>query len=260
MPTMLLLSGAFSNQTTEIVTPSGPHLLLVVNPDPSPGFSAVVQGTNTPQQAASWSEVTRLEAPGQADATTQFARLRIIVTGTCSLGLSSRDAIESTGGGGGAMTIADGADAATGAKSDAAYTDATGAASASVVALLKGAFVKLAALVVGQSAQATSTLQAKMTPMRPPLGKLATVATSTTAAAAAVTAGSQLYLCAIGQSAGVVFKASSDASDVTNMTGTIAVPTVDSGGVVVEVPAGATHMIYISTAAGSLTYGGVSGA
>ncbi len=44
---------------------------------------------------------------------------------------------------GGAGTIADGADVTLGAKADAAYTDATGAAPGSLVSIIKGVFVKL---------------------------------------------------------------------------------------------------------------------
>ena len=51
------------------------------------------------------------------------------------------------GGGGGAVTIADGADVAEGATTATAYSDGTGAAAGTVVGLLKGAFVKLAAIL-----------------------------------------------------------------------------------------------------------------
>lgn len=49
-----------------------------------------------------------------------------------------------SGGGGGAVTIADGADVAEGAKADAPYADPAGAAAGSAIALLKGLFVATA--------------------------------------------------------------------------------------------------------------------
>lgn len=61
------------------------------------------------------------------------------------------------GGGGGAATIADGADVTQGAKADAAYTDATGAASGSDIALLKGAYTNLAAAVASLATLVSST-------------------------------------------------------------------------------------------------------
>ncbi len=48
-----------------------------------------------------------------------------------------------SGGGGGAVTIADGADVAEGATTAAAYTDQTGAASGTVVGLLKGLYAAI---------------------------------------------------------------------------------------------------------------------
>lgn len=52
-----------------------------------------------------------------------------------------------SGGGGGAVTIADGADVAEGATTAAAYTDQTGAASGTVVGLLKGVYAALRGIV-----------------------------------------------------------------------------------------------------------------
>lgn len=53
--------------------------------------------------------------------------------------------LQTSGSGGGAVTIADGADAAEGAKADTAYTDITGAAAGSAIALFKGLYVLQAA-------------------------------------------------------------------------------------------------------------------
>ena len=50
------------------------------------------------------------------------------------------------GGGGGAVTVADGADVAQGTTTNAAYADTTGAASGTIVSILKGLFLRLAGL------------------------------------------------------------------------------------------------------------------
>lgn len=64
------------------------------------------------------------------------------------------------GAGGGAVTIADGADVSQGATTDAAYTDTTGAAAGRVVGLLKGlyaAFRTAGSALVSVASQSTAT-------------------------------------------------------------------------------------------------------
>jgi len=65
---------------------------------------------------------------------------------------------DASGGGGGAATIADGADIAEGTTTDIAYTDATGAAAGTLVKVVKGLFVKLSnALVVSGNVASGAT-------------------------------------------------------------------------------------------------------
>jgi hypothetical protein len=62
-------------------------------------------------------------------------------------------------------TMGDGANATQGAKADAAYTDVTGAASASELAILKGAFVKMAAGVASLATLVSDTTALGQTTM-----------------------------------------------------------------------------------------------
>src|SRR5882757_1265943 len=65
---------------------------------------------------------------------------------------------DASGGGGGAVTIADGADVAEGTTTDIAYTDATGVAAGTLIKIVKGLFVKLSnALVVGGNVASGAT-------------------------------------------------------------------------------------------------------
>lgn len=70
-----------------------------------------------------------------------FAGAQLAVTPVTADDGSTIYQLQTSGTGGGAATVANGADVAEGATTDAAYTDATGAAAGSLVALHKGAYV-----------------------------------------------------------------------------------------------------------------------
>ena len=72
------------------------------------------------------------------DGSTGYASARVII---------DQNGNPIPGGGGGAVTIADGADVAEGATTAAAYTDQTGSASGTVVGLLKGLYTALKGVV-----------------------------------------------------------------------------------------------------------------
>src|SRR5262249_41669914 len=130
------------------------------------------------------------------------------------------------GGGGGAVTVADGADVAEGATTATAYADGTGAAAGTVVGLLKGAFVKLAAILGvlpatrGQSNKARSlsvTLASdqgalSVTPTNDSFGSSVTITrpSNTTAySAGAVVGGAQTFSAAAPSAGGQVMVTSS---------------------------------------------------
>jgi hypothetical protein len=97
-----------------------------------------------------------------------------------AVGTAANPLVFTSSAGGDAVTIADGADVAEGAKADAAYTDATAAASGSVISLLKAiAKAFLNGNANGRAAAASSTPVVLSTEDR--AGDYETVAASQTA-------------------------------------------------------------------------------